>query len=372
MLCKNCGEKVFANEVCVCGEKAPKKNSGGVAVNSVICFIVLIISAICLIITLSLRTIVNRDMLIKAVNKADLSKIEVDDGMLLNEYIYNTYVNDERITIENIDNILSDTFIKEFLIDKIYAYQDFVMDNGELPYITSDEIIKLIDDNANLLFDEAGLRFLDPDKEQLRDDLSELKDFENFSQKYIDTSFGTKLVQTFFSYANIIFLSALIIIILIQWIVVYKANSRRAAKVFNKYGAAVATPASIMFLGLLVFFLLIKFVPEYNAVNVLLSSSIIPFILYSAAVMLYGDIFIIISAVLNKKYKEGRNAKETSVNLSDESIKEISAAESFNSGEEASTITSGTEKNTLGICSQCGHQNKSTSVFCSRCGNKLK
>ncbi len=91
-------------------------------------------------------------MLIKAVNKADLSKIEVDDGMLLNEYIYNTYVNDERITIENIDNILSDTFIKEFLIDKIYAYQDFVMDNGELPYITSDEIIKLIDDNANLLF----------------------------------------------------------------------------------------------------------------------------------------------------------------------------------------------------------------------------
>lgn len=25
MLCKNCGEKVFANEVCVCGEKAPKK-----------------------------------------------------------------------------------------------------------------------------------------------------------------------------------------------------------------------------------------------------------------------------------------------------------------------------------------------------------
>ena len=58
------------------------------------------------------------------------------------------------------------------------------MDNGELPYITSDEIIKLIDDNANLLFDEAGLRFLDPDKEQLRDDLSELKDFENFSQKY--------------------------------------------------------------------------------------------------------------------------------------------------------------------------------------------
>ena len=90
MLCKNCGEKVFANEVCVCGEKAPKKNSGGVAVNSVICFIVLIISAICLIITLSLRTIVNRDMLIKAVNKADLSKIEVDDGMLPVSYTHLT------------------------------------------------------------------------------------------------------------------------------------------------------------------------------------------------------------------------------------------------------------------------------------------
>lgn len=64
--------------------------------------------------------------------------------------------------------------------------------------------------------------------------------------------------------------------------------------------------------------------------------------------------------------------QRTSVNLSDESIKELVRLNHLSSGEEASTITSGTEKNTLGICSQCGHQNKSTSVFCSRCGNKLK
>lgn len=372
MLCKNCGKKVYANEVCICGEKAPKKNSGGVAVNSVICFILLVISSICLIFTLSLRTIVNRDMLVKAVNKADFSKIEVDDGMLLNEYIYKTYVNDERITVENVDNILSDSFIKEFFIDKINAYKNFALDNGKLPYVTPDEIINLIDDNSNLLFDEVGLRFLEPDKNQLRDDLSELKDFENFSHKYIDSSFGTKLVHTFFSYANIIFLSVLIIIILIQWIIIYKANSRRAAKAFNKYGMAIAIPSTILFLGSIIFYILIKFIPEYSFANMFLSSSLVPLILYSAVVMLYGNFFMIISSLLNKKYMASRNKKEILENTSEISINENNEIQAFDSLEENPSKTIDMEEKATGICHECGYQNKSISVFCSRCGSKLK
>ena len=39
MQCEKCGKKVFANETCECGQKAPKKNNGGVRANTVICFI---------------------------------------------------------------------------------------------------------------------------------------------------------------------------------------------------------------------------------------------------------------------------------------------------------------------------------------------
>ena len=122
MICKNCGQKVYAKEICDCGEKAPNPHGKGVSVNSVICTIILVFSVIAFIMTASLRNIVNKNLLVKTIEQADLCSIEIEDDdktVKLNEYIHNEFIADERITVQNVDNILNEPFIKEFIIEKI-------------------------------------------------------------------------------------------------------------------------------------------------------------------------------------------------------------------------------------------------------------
>ena len=92
MVCKNCGKKVFAKETCQCGEKAPNVHGAGVAFNSIVCTVLLVLSAIFLIVTMSLRDIVNNDVLVNTINDTDLCSVEVKDGsgkdIKLDQYIY--------------------------------------------------------------------------------------------------------------------------------------------------------------------------------------------------------------------------------------------------------------------------------------------
>lgn len=355
MQCEKCGKKVYANETCVCGQKAPKKNNGGVRADSIICFILLMIATLCLILTVSLRTVVNKDLLVKSVEEVELAEIEVDDGKKLDQYIYDEYIADERITVENVDNLLKDPFIKDFLIEKINAYQNFALDDGELPYITSDEIVKLIDDNQELLFNEAGLRFLEPDKAELKEDLSALDDFEKFSRDVLDTTFMTKLVQTFFSYANVIFLIALMAVIFIQWLIVYKANARRASKILIKYGIAVFIPSLLVLAAVLAF----TFAPDMDMADKILSSVKTPFYVLSLVFIALGGLIAAVGVAANKKYKSSKTAESDVV--SPDSMPEI-----------AITEQAAAENVSKNICPQCSFENKETAAFCSRCGAKLK
>lgn len=363
MQCEKCGKKVYANETCVCGQKAPKKNNGGVRANSVICFILLMIVTLCLILTLSLRSIVNKNLLVKAVEDVELAEIVVDDGKKLDQYIYDEYIADERITVENVDNLLKDPFIKDFLIEKINAYQSFALDDGDLPYITADEVVKLIENNEELLFNEAGLRFLEPDKAELKDDLSALDSFERFSRDILDTTFMTKLIQTFFSYANVIFLIALMAVIFVQWLIVYKANARRASKMLIKYGIAVLIPSVLVLASVLTFTIL----PDMDMADKLIKSAETPFYIFSSALIALGGLILVNGMVANKKYKSskivGEVKAEVPVNTVPENIRpEQPMAESVNK----ETVSS---KN---ICPQCSFENKENAAFCSRCGTKLK
>lgn len=359
MQCEKCGEKVYANENCVCGHKAPKKNNGIVRANTIICFILLIIAVSSLIWTLSLRTVVNKDLIVESVEDVNLADIKIDGGKKLDIYVYDEYINDPRITIENVDNLLKSPFIKDFIIEKVRAYQDFALDRGKLPYITDNDIVNLIDENSDLLFNEAGLRFLDQDKAELRDELSGLREFERFSHDFIDTYLGSKFVQTFFSYANVIFQLALMAIIFIQWLIIYKANDRRASKMIRKYGIAVIIPS----LTTLIAVLGLKFDRNMDAADKLLGSAIIPFIAYSAAILAVGIILTVIGILGSKK----NNSPKLSVSPEKTVIEAVSAGES--SADKTGVQPAEKKAN---ACPKCSYENKESAAFCSRCGTKLK
>lgn len=303
MVCKNCGEKCFSGEVCKCGEKMPKVNSAGVLINSIICSILLVISIISIVLTMSFRNIVNNNILVDTIKDVDLCSLEVQDEsgktVQLDEYIYNNYIDDDRISVQNVDNVLNDPFIKDFIIEKLEGYQDFCMNKGEMVYITSDDIVNLIDENSDLLFNEAGLQFLEPDKQQLRNDLSVLDDFKDFSDNYLTGWFSSGLIHTFFSLANVIFLAVLMAVILIQWIVIYKLNSRRIGKALRKYSIVLIIPSFIIFASTFSFL----FFEENSIVNAITSDIKWSFTISSGIILAVGIVLLLISIPMNIKKK---------------------------------------------------------------------
>lgn len=354
MQCENCGKKVFANEKCMCGKKAPGKNNGIVHANTIICFVILMFAVLSLVLTLSLRTTANKNLIVKSIEEVDLANIEIDDGKKLDQYIYDEFIDDPRITVENVDNLLKDPFIKDFIVEKVEAYQDFGLGGGEVPYITADEIVDLIDKNSELLENEAGLRFLEADKEKLRGELSGLNGFERFSRNFLDTAIGSRFFQTFFSYANVVFEIILMAVIFIQWLIVYKANDRRISKMACKYGIAVAIPSALV----LAAFVMIKINNELEAADKILGSAMTPFIAYSAALLALGIILTVIG-ILGSKTSENANV----ITDASASVKPVQTASAPEQQDNNSANAN--------ICPNCSHQNKETSAFCSRCGTKL-
>lgn len=375
MVCKKCGEKSFSGEVCKCGEKMPKVNSAGVVINSIICSILLVTCVIFIVLTISFRNIVNNDILVNTIRDVDLCSLEVEDEsgktVHLDEYIYNNYIDDDRITVQNVDNVLNDPFIKNFIIEKLEGYQDFCMDEGEMVYITSDDIVNLIDENSDLLFNEAGLNFLEPDKEQLRNDLRVLDDFKDFSDNYLTGWFSSGLIHTFFSFANVVFLAVLMAVILIQWLVIYKLNSRRIGKALRKYSIVLIVPSFLIFASTFLF----MFFGKNSILNTLTSEIKWSFTVSSGIILAVGVILFLISIPLNIKKK---NIIEVPYDIAENSVNEqpVYAAAAQNNFEQENIqenkIADENADSADGLCPQCGHQNKIGSSFCSRCGTKLK
>lgn len=365
MNCKNCGKKVFAKEICQCGERTPNVHGFWVGFNSVLCMVLTILSVILLIASISFNNILNRDLLTESVEDLDFGSIQIrDDGetISLDEYILDEYIDDERITAENVDNVLNKPFIKNFITDKLDGYKEYCLNKGELVYVTSDEIVNLIDENQDELYEEASLRFLDPDKEELRDNLSFLDELNRDMKEHISGGFGAASIITLFSLIFSVFLGALLVVILIQWLVVYAKNSRRAGKVLRKYGLSIMITAAVIILLSVFVPVIIDFVlPCGELVSELVSSSKWVFVIVSAIIAVYGGIIFAVSIPMLRGLKQNQQ-----VEVALETISASSAPVNVPAPVEEASAE---EKN---ICPSCQHENKAKASFCSRCGTKLK
>ena len=425
MNCNNCGKTVFVKETCTCGEIAPNKNRGGVIVNNILCIAVLVGAVLALILSVSLRYIVNNDLLAETVRNAELTQIEVKDDsgetVPLDEWVYKKYIDDDRITVKNVDNVLNNPFIKDFLVEKIHGIQDFLMDDGDIVTITSDDIIELIDKNSDLLYNEAGLNFLEPDKDELRNNLSGLDDLAKFSEEHFSGWLSSSFVQTPFSLAYVIFLTVLLGIILAQLLLVYYFNGRRMLKALKVYGIAMTAPASVVFVLTLI--PLIVFYSSSAFEGLSLGKLFAPFCVSSGILLVIGVIMLVGSVIAAKLIEEkaetvadtvetaGENADMTDIseNAAEtfsaeefapvsgfaEPVKEETVPEANAENKTENTLWNAEDKNSVWakpaektsdikptaeerpkkefvFCTKCGKQNRAGSRFCSGCGNKLR
>ncbi len=424
MKCKNCGKKVYSKEMCVCGEKAPDIHGKGVAANSIICAIILVLTVFSLILSISLRYIVNKNLLVKTVENVNLCEIEVENDsgkkVKLDQYIYDEFIDDERITVENVDNVLNDPFIKDFIIEKIEGYQKFFMDEGEMVYIRSEDIVNLIDENSDLLYNEAGLNFLEPDKIELKEELEGLDIFSDICRDYFTGWFTSGYIQTYFSFAYVVFLGVLLIVILVQWLAVYAINGRRMMKALKKYSIAVIVPSALIFLLTLptIFF------SEKSIVQSITKEIRNPIIISSGIIMAAGVLLLVISILFGSKRQENAEviSDEAQTAIENpaqdqpviENVKTEEAAETVYSAPKAensydnkpdnsvfapktdenkntddkpdtdkeakesepkpteTNVDSAVKEPKKVFCTKCGHENRSNSSFCSMCGEKLR
>jgi len=413
MICKNCGKKVYAKEVCECGEKAPNPHGKAVALNSVICTILIVLSVFSFITTASLRNIVNKNLLVETIEQVDLCSLEIkNDGktVKLNQFIYDEFIGDERITVSNVDNILNAPFIKEFIIEKIEGYQDFFMDRGDMVFITSDDIVNLIDENSALLYKEAGLNFLGPDKEALKNDLEALDTLSEFCNDYLTGWFTGNLIKTYFSLFFLNFLEILFIVILIQWLVVYRFNGRKMSAALKKYSIALIVPSAIVFISSVS----LLFFSKKSIIGALTANVRMSFILSSEILLAIGIVLLSVSIILNKKKASApaiqksndktitssddtpeevviNNESSASANTTDEDKENIpddtfapentQIADEINNNNNndikisentntSDSITSETAEKKV-FCTKCGAENKPNSKFCSKCGEKI-
>lgn len=318
MNCKKCGNKVYAKEMCNCGEKAPNPHKIAVSVNTVICSFFLILVTIGIILSYTLKNVVESNLIVRTIEQTELSSIEItidDEVKNLDQIIYDEFIQDnsdyiefidsDQITLENVDNVLNAPFIKEFLIEKINGYQNFFMNKGGMEHITSDDIVNLIYDNKEILYNETGLEFEESDRQSLKNDLSSLDEFSDFCDDYLTGWLTGGFIKLHFSNAYLIFLAAFMLVILVQWIAVYIFNGRRVYKALRKYSIIVMIPSVL-------FFFISMYDILYNDVSIVgnlaskisslsLSASIVTFAL--------GFIMYVISMFLSK------NAEKKALNV---------------------------------------------------------
>ena len=152
-----------------------------------------LLTVLCVVLTLCLgtgllstcltRSYVKRGSIPSAVRAVSLADLEVqeENGQRKSaaQYILDHYVQDDRVTPENVERVLRDGTFTDYAGDLVAQYNDYLRGTADFPELTADSVVGLIEENEVLIREETGLQFLDPDKEKLRQNLEQPLDEAN-------------------------------------------------------------------------------------------------------------------------------------------------------------------------------------------------
>lgn len=144
---------------------------------SVICILCVFLLTSFLLINMTLRHYVQADTIPQTMETVALEKIKVRQSgkgrIALAQYIYDQYIQDERIDVEKVEEILHDGTFTKFAADLTEQYNQYLIGEGEFPEIKAEDFIRLLEENGELIYKKIGLRFLEPDKQKLEQNLEQ-------------------------------------------------------------------------------------------------------------------------------------------------------------------------------------------------------
>ncbi len=218
-----------------------QKQTGKVTGLSILCVILIILLGSGLLASVSMRRASQEKLLTAAAEKLPLSEISIDNTSAA-EFILNEFVQDERVTAEQIEKVMEEGTFSGFIADLAKKYDLYLDGSGTFPTLSADDLVGLIEENHALILQETGLEFLGPDKEKLRNNAVPIVDGWNSLDKGI-TGFA---VKSSVSVWQPVVLGILLMAVLVWMIIFYVKGGFRAGSALKVYSIALFVPCLAM------------------------------------------------------------------------------------------------------------------------------
>ena len=204
----------------------------------------LLLSFICLVLTFVTTT----GLLVSLISWRENEKES------LAQYILENFVKDDRITVEQIENILQSGDFTKWAGWMVSKYSDYLSNTDgktpSFPQLNEEDIIALIEENADLIYQETGLHFLEPDKEKLLDTLkAPVEEIDQHLDSSLNSGAGGVLTRFFLSWQCWTVLGIILILLLVWEIVIHKRGNKRTGSALQAYSIAGALPCLVFFVS---------------------------------------------------------------------------------------------------------------------------
>ncbi len=224
---------------------------------TILCILSILLLTALLLSCMTLRYYVRTAAIPQAVEAVVLENVRISqpDGSqkTLAQYILDEYIQDDRISVEEVQEVLHDGTFSDFAAALAEQYNRYLADGGQFPEIDSQEFVALLEENADLIYQKTGLRFLDPDKKKLQQNLNHPLTLVNkILESYLYKGPKGFLLRTALSLWFQILLILLMIAALAWMIVIHIRGKRRIGTAFKIYSVTAFVPCfGIFLLGLL-------------------------------------------------------------------------------------------------------------------------
>jgi hypothetical protein len=230
-----------------------KKSTVSVVMLSILCFVLTLLLSAGVLSCTTLRLMALNNSVPEAVQIIPLEELPVQcaDGtqVTLAQYILDNYVEDDRVSVEQVEELLQDGTFSLFTGELTQQYNDYLLGNGDFPEITAEDIVQLITENEDLIFEKTSLEFLEPDKQKLRKNLEEpLTDCNQTLRSMMQKGVRGFAVRSIFSVWLIITLGVLLLAILIWMLVFYVRGRKRVGTALKLYSIAAFVPCLLLLL----------------------------------------------------------------------------------------------------------------------------
>lgn len=247
------------------------------------------------------------------IESTHLKDLELDNDKNVSEYIVSIMdpqiVDQYDITESKIEKLLDESFIKNFLSDKITDYTDDVFKKTDMGQVTKKEIIKFIEDNSDKIEKTIDYRVSDEDIEKISTFFDENNVMEKISISYIREEQPKLMDAVKFSFSYLV-VGLLIILTLLAAFAIFMVNKKKLDSVFYYLGStAICSGSVVIILGILSYAsskIIKSVIGEFYAIVKPLTEIIFSQLILTGLITLGVGFVLIVTSVLISKFTKNK------------------------------------------------------------------